>query len=76
MVEYEYKVIYKPPNGILLMPWASQEIKDSIGRGCLEKALNTHVKEGWEVISVETIPMGNFLWHHAWALVIMRRRKK
>ncbi|MFH0884199.1 MAG: DUF4177 domain-containing protein [Candidatus Micrarchaeota archaeon] len=76
MAEYEFKVIYLPPNGVMLMPWASQELKDSIGRGCLERALNKHAKEGWEVISVDTVTRGNFLWLRTSALVIMRRQKK
>lgn len=76
MAGFEYKVIYLPPNGVALMPWASQELKDSIGRGCLERAINKHAKEGWEVTNVEMISRGSLLWLTAWTLVIMRRQKK
>ncbi len=73
MVNYEYKILHGPPNGILLFPWASQELKDRIGRGSFEKNLNKLAKEGWEVISCSTSSEGNLFWLSPKATVLLRR---
>jgi hypothetical protein len=33
MSSYEYTVVHAPPDGILLMPWATQAVRDAVGRG-------------------------------------------
>ncbi len=69
-------MLYGSPLGHFLMPWASQELRDKIGRGSFEKQLNILADDGWEVISCSTATAGNFLFHSAYATVILRREKK
>ena len=62
MAHYEYKVLYGSPAGSALMPWASQKIRDEIGRGSFEKKLNKLAEDGWEVVSTSTNSVGSLLW--------------
>ena len=75
MTGFEYKVWHGPPQGYALMPWASQAVRDAVGRGSFEKMLNKLAAEGWEVISCSTAPLGNFFWISPQATVILRREK-
>ena len=72
MVDYEYKVIYKPTGGMTLMPWAPQKMKDEMGHGCLERKINEYAREGYEVDKVTTSTKG-FLFMYDRTLVVMRR---
>jgi hypothetical protein len=76
MARYEYRVLSGSPTGHFLMPWASQELRDKIGRGSLEKQLNILADDGWEILSCSTTTAGNFLFHSAYATVILRREKQ
>jgi hypothetical protein len=73
MGNYEYAVVHAPPAGILLMPWASQAMRDAVGRGSFEKRLNKLAEEGWEVVSFSTATEGAFLWSRVMATVLLRR---
>lgn len=73
MGNYEYTVVHAPPVGIALMPWASQAVRDAIGRGSFEKKLNTLADDGWEVVSFSTATEGAFLWFRVVATVLLRR---
>lgn len=72
-MQYEYTVVHAPPAGVLLMPWASQAVRDAVGRGSFEKRLNKLAAEGWEVVSCSTAAEGMFLWSGVMATVLLRR---
>jgi hypothetical protein len=72
---YEYKVLVGSPTGTLLMPWASQKVRDEIGRGSFEKKLNAFADEGWELVSANTNSVGGFLYLGTQATVFLRREK-
>lgn len=76
MAQYEYKVLYGSPTGHSLMPWASQEVRDKVGRGSFEKQLNLLAADGWEVISCSTASYGCLLFFSPYATVILRKEKK
>jgi hypothetical protein len=76
MGDYEYTVVHAPPAGILLMPWASQAVRDAVGRGSFEKRLNRLADEGWEVVSFSTATEGAFLWLRVVATVLLRRARR
>ena len=73
MRRYEYMVVHAPPNGMLLMPWASQAVRDAVGPGSLDKRLNKLAEEGWEVVSCSTASEGGFFWFRPMATVLLRR---
>ena len=73
MANYEYKFLHGPPNGVALFPWASQAVKDAIGRGSFEKKLNQLAGDGWEVISCNTASEGPLIWLTVTATVVLRR---
>jgi hypothetical protein len=73
MRRYEYMVIHAPPDGILLMPWASQSVRDAMGRGSLARRLNKVTAEGWEVVSCSTATEGVFFGFRVMATVLLRR---
>lgn len=75
MARYEYKVLSGSPTGALLMPWASQQIRDQIGRGSFEKKINNLADEGWEIVSASTNTVGNLFFMGTHATVILRREK-
>ncbi len=75
MPNYEYKVLCGSPTGSALMPWASQEVRDQIGRGSFEKKLNKLAEDGWDVVSASTNSVGNLLFMGTQATVILRREK-
>ena len=75
MAGYEYKVLYGSPPGAMLMPWASQEVREEIGPGSLEKKMNTLANEGWEMVSASTNSVGGFLYRGTHATVFFRREK-
>jgi hypothetical protein len=75
MAQHEYKILHGPPGGIALMPWASQALRDQVGRGSFERKLNALAAEGWEVISCSTASRGNFFWISPQATVVLRRDK-
>ena len=72
---YEYKVLHGTPTGHRLMPWASQELREELGPGALERQLNRLGEEGWEVVSSSTAPAGSFLIFSVQATVILRREQ-
>ncbi|MCH7921096.1 MAG: hypothetical protein IIC50_24395 [Planctomycetes bacterium] len=75
MAKYEYKVLYTRPGGTMLFPWASQKVRDAVGRGALEITLNHLADEGWEVVSSTTSSFGSILYFFPMATVILRREK-
>ena len=75
MTKYEYKVLSGSPAGALLMPWASQEVRDEIGRGSFEMKMNALADEGWELVSASTTSVGGFLYRGTHATVFFRREK-
>jgi hypothetical protein len=75
MTKHEYKVVYARPGGTLLFPWASQKVRDAVGRGALEKALNALADEGWEVVSCTTSSFGSVLYFFPMATIILHREK-
>jgi hypothetical protein len=75
MGNHEYRILHGPPDGIALFPWASQALKDAIGRGSFEKKLNKLAEEGWEVVSCSTATEGIFLWMRVTATVLLRSAK-
>ena len=75
MAKYEYKVLSGPPTGALLMPWASHEVRDKIGRGSFEMKINALADEGWELVSASTTSVGGFLYRGTHATVFFRREK-
>jgi len=76
MANSEYKILHGRPNGYALMPWASQTIRDAIGRGSFERQLNQLAEEGWEVVTCSTASEGSFLWFTPQATVVLRREKR
>jgi hypothetical protein len=76
MGNYEYAVVHAPPAGIHLMPWASQAVREAVGRGSFERRLNRLAEEGWEVVSCSTAAAGAFLWSRVMATVLLRRVKR
>ena len=76
MAHYEYKVLYGSPTGHFLMPWASQELREKIGRGSFERQLNALADDGWEVISCSTASGGSLFVFSPYATVILRREKR
>ena len=42
MTRSEYKVVYGKPMGTILMPWASQKVRDEIGIGSFERKPNKY----------------------------------
>jgi hypothetical protein len=76
MAQYEYRVLYGSPKGHFLMPWASQELRDKMGRGSFEKQLNMLADDGWEVTSCSTASAGTLFFFSPCATVILRREKK
>lgn len=72
---YEYKVLSGSPSGALLFPWASEKVRDEIGRGSFEKKLNKLADEGWEIVSASTNSVGGFLYLGTQATVFLRREK-
>ena len=75
MANYEYKVLNGSPTGAVLMPWASQEVRDQIGRGSFEKKLNKLADDGWELVSVSTNSVGSLFFIGTQATAILRREK-
>jgi len=75
MANYEYKVLCGSPAGSVLMPWASQEVRDQIGRGSFEKKLNKLADDGWELVSVSTNSVGSLFLTTTQATSILRREK-
>lgn len=75
MPRYEYKIHCGPPNGMALMPWASQSIRDQVGRGSFERQLNQLAAEGWEVVSCSLASRGHLFWMSSEALVLLRREQ-
>ncbi|GEM_PF-1678875 len=75
MANYEYKVLCGSPAGSALMPWASQETRDQIGRGSYEKKLNKLADDGWELVSVSTNSVGSLFFVVTQATAILRREK-
>ncbi len=75
MASYEYKVLSGSPTGAMLMPWASQEARDEIGRGSFEKKMNALADDGWELVSANTNSVGGFLYLGTQATVFFRREK-
>lgn len=73
MRRYEYMVIHAPPDGMLLMPWASQAVRHAVGRGSLGRRLNKLAEEGWEVVSCSTASEGGFFWFRVMSTVLLRR---
>ena len=73
MTPYEYRVVYGKPLGTVLMPWASQKVRDEIGVGSFERKLNELGKEGWDLVSCSTTSAGSFLWHIPVATAVLRR---
>ena len=57
------------------MPWASQKVRDEIGRGSFEKKLNALADDGWELVSANTNSVGGFLYLGTHATVFLRREK-
>lgn len=76
MGDTEYKVVYARPGGFLLFPWASNELKDSIGKQGLEKQLNALAAEGWEVVSCTSATFGTILYMFPMATVVLKRQKQ
>jgi hypothetical protein len=72
---YEFKILSGSPCGALLMPWASQKVRDEIGRGSFEKKLNRLADEGWEIVNASTNSVGTFLLMVTQATVFLRREK-
>lgn len=75
MSDVEYKIVHAPPDGMLLMPWASQAVRDAVGPGSLAKRLNKLAAEGWEIVSLSTANEGSFFWCRVMATVLLRRAK-
>ena len=75
MAAYQYKVLTGSPSGTVLMPWASQKVRDEIGRGSFETQLNKLADEGWELVSASTNSIGGFLYLETQATVFLRREK-
>lgn len=75
MASYEYKVVSGSPTGAMLMPWASQKVRDEIGRDSFEKKMNALADEGWEFVSASTNSVGGFLYLGTQATVFFRREK-
>lgn len=76
MADFEYKVIYARPGGFLLFPWASKDLKDSIGRQGLEKQLNVLAAEGWEVVSCTSATFGTIFYMFPMATILLKRQKQ
>ena len=57
------------------MPWASQKVRDEIGRGSFETQLNKLADEGWELVSASTNSIGGFLYLGTQATVFLWREK-
>lgn len=76
MAYVEYKVVYARPGGFLLFPWASKELKDSIGKQGLEKQLNAWAAEGWEVVSCTSATLGTLFYMFPMATVLLKRSKQ
>ena len=57
------------------MPWASQEVRDQIGRGSFEKKLNKLADDGWELVGVSTNSVGSLFFIGTQAAAILRREK-
>jgi Domain of unknown function (DUF4177) len=74
MTKYEYKVIDHRV-GEMVLPWASQEIRDKCGRRGLERSLNALADEGWEIVSCTTSALGWFLSFSPMTTIILRRDK-
>jgi hypothetical protein len=75
MPDYEYRILTGSPTGALLMPWASQKVRDEIGCGSFEKKLNAFADDGWELVSTNTNSVGGFLLLGTHATVFLRREK-
>ncbi len=73
MAAYQYKVLTGSPSGTVLMPWASQKVRDEVGRGSFETRLNKLADEGWELVSASTNSIGGFLYLETQATVFLRR---
>ncbi len=73
MGNFEYNLFHASPAGVLLLPWASQAVRDAVGCGSFEKQLNTFAAEGWEVVSFSTATEGAFLWFRVMATALLRR---
>jgi hypothetical protein len=73
MSNYEYKILHGPPQGMALMPWASQAVRDAVGPGSFERKLNNLVEEGWEVVNFSTATEGIF---RVSATVLFRKEKR
>ena len=57
------------------MPWASQKVRDEIGRGSFETQLNKLADDGWELVSASTNSIGGFLYLGTQATVFLWREK-
>lgn len=75
MANFEYKVLTGSPTGALLMPWASQKVRDALGRDSFEKKMNTLADDGWELVSTSTNSVGGFLYIGTHATAFFRREK-
>ena len=76
MAKLEYKVLSGSPTGILLMPYASKELKEEVGPGSYERKLNELAEDGWEVVSSSTASVGNFFYVKPVTTTILRRERQ
>ena len=76
MAKHEYKVLSGSPTGIRLMPYASEELKDSVGPGSYERKLNELANDGWEVVSSSTASVGNLFSMKPVMTTILRRDRQ
>ena len=75
MTDHEYKVLYARPGGFLLFPWASKEVKDTIGKQGLEKQLNALAAEGWEVMSCTSATTGSLFYWFPMVTILLKKEK-